>query len=196
MLCAERSHRLRIAVAQLLRPDIPARAGKRILDGHEDAILDRLRTKLCEKRLDITDLLLEMREGKLQCLVLTAVELSIVDAFNAVDRHACLLPYIRRLLQPAMEVAERHITIMRKPDGRRVLRIRYICAFFGFICRRLLLCPRCVLGARKRRIVDRITEVKRLRICELLSAQQSLLDQQVEVHEIRIPREGGKCLVR
>ena len=137
-----------------------------------------------------------MREGKLQRLILTVVELPVVDTFNAVDRHACLLPYISRLLQPATKVAERHIPVMRKPDGRRVLRIRYICAFFDFICRRLLLYPRCVLGARQRCIVDRIAEVKFLRIREFLSAQQSLLDQQVEVHEIRIPREGGKCLVR
>ena len=143
-----------------------------------------------------------MREGELQRLVLTVVELPVVDTFNAVGRHAFLLPYLRRLLQPAPKVTEGHIPVMREPDGRRVLRIRcssiFRSLFFGFVChcRRLLLCPRYVLGARKRRIVDRIPEVKFLRIRELLSAQQSFLDQQVEVHEIRIPREGGKCLVR
>ena len=111
-----------------------------------------------------------MREGKLQRLVLAAVELPVVDTFNAVDRHACLLPYISRLLQPAAKVAERQLLT------------------FLFILS--------VLGACKRRIVDRIAEVKFLRIRELLCAQQSLLDQQIEVHEIRVAREGGKCLVR
>ena len=143
-----------------------------------------------------------MREGKLQRLVLAAVELPVVDTFNAVDRHACLLPYISRLLQPAAKIAERHIPIMRKPDRRRFLRIRcngiFRILFFTFVCHchRLLLRLRCGLGACKRRIVDRISEVKFLRIREFLCAQQPLLDQQVEVHEIRVPREGGKCLVR
>ena len=143
-----------------------------------------------------------MPERELQRLVLAAVKLSIVDAFNAVDRYACLLPYICRLLQPATKVAERHIPIMCEPDRRCVLRVRrcsvFRSLFFAFVChcRRLLLCLRCGLGACQRCIVDRIAEIKFLRIRELLCAQQSLLDQQVEVHEIRIPREGGKRLIR
>ena len=170
MLRTERSHRLRIAVPQRLRPDIPARAGKRILDCHEDAVLDGLRTKLREKPLDVAAQLLEMRKGKLQRLILAAVEPPIVDAFNAVDRHTCLLPYISRLLQPATKVAERQILTLL-----------------------LILSD---LGTGECCIVDRITEIKFLRIRELLCAQQSLLDQQVEVHEIRISREGRKRLVR
>ena len=111
-----------------------------------------------------------MPESELQRLVLAAVELPVVDTFNAVDRYACLLPYICRLLQPATKVAERQLLP------------------FLFILS--------ILGACQRCIVDRIAEVKFLRIREFLCAQQPLLDQQVEVHEIRIPREGGKRLVR